>query len=140
MAPRRGRSTSTLCGMSIKRLCLIVACLAIIAAAYARVPADAQERSNLNCVAGPLKRDFGKTPCYVYACDDGRSVVIITAPGNPAMPFYFFFVWGPNGFDLRGEGTGNKELTDAAFASLKSLSEADVARLYRDAASIGGKT
>jgi hypothetical protein len=76
----------------------------------------------------------------VYGCDDGHSVVVVTATGNPAMPFYFFFVWGPKGFDLRGEGTGNKVLTDAAFKDLRALSEEQVARLFAEAARVGGKT
>ena len=54
--------------------------------------------------------------------------------------FLLFFVWGPKGFDLRREGTGNKVLTDAAFKDLRALSEEQVARLFAEAARVGGKT
>ena len=100
----------------------------------------AAEAPALNCYLGPLKRTYGTTVWDVYGCDDGHSVVVITSAGSPAMPFYFFFVWGSKGFDLRGEGTGNKSLTDAAFEDLKKLSDTDVAKLYLDAKAIGKKT
>lgn len=108
------------------------------------VVADAQEPSNaadepqLSCTLGPLRKTFDKTPWYVYGCDDGYSVIVVTAPGNPGMPFYFFFVKGAKGFDLHGEGTGSKEITDAAFEELKVLTETDVTQLYKEAASVAG--
>jgi hypothetical protein len=76
----------------------------------------------------------------VYGCDDGHSVVVVTATGNAAMPFVFFFVWGPAGFDLHGEGTGDKAITEAAFEDLKALSEADIVGLYTEATHAEGKT
>jgi hypothetical protein len=118
--------------------CIFV--LAVFCAALGQRPSQAAEPPALNCVAGPLKQTFGKTLWDVYGCDDGHSVVVVTATGNPAMPFYFFFVWGPKGFDLRREGTGNKVLTDAAFKDLRALSEEQVARLFAEAARVGGKT
>ena len=95
--------------------------------------AQAAAPNNLSCTIGPLQKTFGKTQWLVYGCNDGRSVVVITAPGNPAMPFYFFFVHGSAGMELHGEGTGNKDLTDAAFSELRLLNEADVAVLFQQA-------
>jgi len=73
---------------------------------HAQAQADAKGQPKLNCTSGPLNRNYGKTRWYVYGCDDGHSIVVVTASGSPALPFYFFFVWGPKGFDLHGEGTG----------------------------------
>ena len=54
---------------------------------------EAQNKSEsspkLNCFAGPLEKTFGDTKWLVYACDDSRSLAIVSAPGSPAMPFYF---------------------------------------------------
>ena len=94
---------------------------------------SAASSSGLSCTIGPANKIFGKSHWLVYGCDDGHSVVVISAPGSPAMPLYFFFVVGSKGMQLNGEGTGNKQATDAAYAELKLLSEADVAALFEQA-------
>jgi len=87
----------------------------------------------LSCTIGPASKVFGGRTWLVYGCNDGRSVVVVSGPGNPAMPFYFIFTYGPKGMELHGEGTGNKQATDAAFKELKALSQADVAALFQQA-------
>jgi hypothetical protein len=103
-------------------------------AAATRVPTDP---NNLSCTLGPLPKTFGKSHWLVYACGDGRSIVVVSAPGSPASPFQFFFFWGADGFEIHGEGTGKKEATSAAFEELKLLSEAQIAVLFADAKAIG---
>jgi hypothetical protein len=109
----------------------------IIALALASIPcasAIASPKSGgLSCTLGPATKTFGGNSWLVYGCNDGHSVVIVTAPGNPAAPFVFIFTSGSKGMELHGEGTGNKELTDAAFKQLKALSPADVATLFQQA-------
>jgi hypothetical protein len=51
----------------------------------------------------------------------------VTAPGNPAMPFYFLFSSTNDGYQLFGEGTGDKAFTDAAHKELAALSNSDIA-------------
>jgi hypothetical protein len=80
------------------------------------------QQANLKCIVGPVKKAYGNTPWLVYSCDDGQSVVIVTAPGSSAAPFYFIF----SGGHLRGEGTGNKAATDAAYNDIKRLTDADI--------------
>jgi|SRR6516165_7920138 hypothetical protein len=99
-------------------------------AALGEVPTA--ERQFLNCKTGPTTKTYGKTQWLVYSCDDGRSVAIITAPGNPGTPFYFVFRYTGKGYRLEGEGTGSKTVTDAAFEELKSLSERDIAHLVKE--------
>jgi hypothetical protein len=107
--------------------------------AYAGVPASSS-RGSLSCTLGPLSRTFGGSAWRVYGCSDGQSVVVVTAPGNPAAPFYFLLARGATGLVLHGEGIGNKAATDAAFKELEALSPADVATLFRQAsASAGGR-
>jgi hypothetical protein len=83
----------------------------------------------LKCDVGPIDKTYGKTQWLVYSCDDKRSFVIVSAPGNPAMPIYFIFYPHENGCRLEGEGTGRKDSTKAAFDELKALSGTDIAIL-----------
>jgi len=56
-------------------------------------------------------------------------LVLVSAPGSPAMPFIFFFYIKDGGYRLYGEGTGNKEATGAALGDLQQLSEPGIAEL-----------
>jgi hypothetical protein len=104
------------------RAVLLVAILAAPSSAVA-------DPSNLDCKAGPITKIYGRTSWLVYGCSDGRSVIVVTAPGSPAMPFLFTFHWEADGYHLAGAGTGNKKLTDLAFGDLKILSQADIEAL-----------
>ena len=83
----------------------------------------------LQCDIGPITREFGSVPWLLYSCDDGKSLVVMSAPESPAAPFYFIFSPEGRGYHLSGEGTGSKSLTDAALKDLKALSDADIAGL-----------
>ena len=89
--------------------------------------------SPMDCSAGPLARRFGGTDWLVYACADGRSLVIMSAASNPATPFYFMFTPREAGYGLVGEGTGAKDATAAAFEELSRLSPSGVAALLKEA-------
>ena len=94
---------------------------------------SAAEPANLTCKIGPTEKTYGGTKWNVYGCDDKRSVVIVTAPGNPAMPFYFIFFRKSGRYQLHGEGTGDKKITDAAYKELAALKESDIATLVAEA-------
>ena len=85
--------------------------------------------SPLQCDIGPITKEFGSVPWLLYSCDDGKSLVVVSAPGSRAMPFYFMFYPEGAGYHLRGEGTGDKTITDAALAELKALSNKDIVAL-----------
>jgi hypothetical protein len=91
--------------------------------------AHAVDAPTLKCEVGPVTKQYGSTDWLVYSCEDKRSLVIVTAPSNPAMPFYFSYLHTDKGYQLRGEGTGDKRLTDAAFGDLKNLTEDQIAFL-----------
>jgi hypothetical protein len=84
----------------------------------------------MDCGNGPAPRTFGGTPWLVYACSDSHSVVLMSAPGSKAMPFYFMFSWENGSYRLIGEGTGNKAATDAAYVALKTLNMAEIMGLF----------
>ena len=97
--------------------------------AYIPVIAGGQPTSSLNCKVGPIEKIYGGTNWLVYGCDDRASIVIVTTPGNPAAPFYFFFNRQSDGYHLHGEGSGDKRLTDLAYKDLAALSQTDIAAL-----------
>ncbi len=94
--------------------------------------ADCAETSSLSCKAGPVTKIYGKTRWLVYGCVDDRSMVIVTAPGNRASPFYFMLSPQKDGYHLTGEGTGDKAATDAAYRDLSKLSEKDIEALISE--------
>jgi hypothetical protein len=91
----------------------------------------------LQCNIGPITKVYGSVPWLLYSCDDGKSLVVVSAPGSPAAPFYFFFSPEGRGYHLRGEGTGSKPLTDSAYKELEVLSNKDIVDLVGQTIAIG---
>lgn len=89
----------------------------------------------LDCSRGPVSETYGAASWWVYACSDQRSVVLMSAPGSPAAPFYFMFSADGSRYRLSGEGTGSKAITDQACQELTLLSEAQIQQLFVLAAS-----
>jgi hypothetical protein len=104
-------------------LCLFGVALAAISAG---------QDAPLQCNIGPVTKTYGSTPWLVYSCSDLKSVVLVSAPGSAASPFYFIFSPEGAAYHLRGEGTGSKPATDAALNELQSLSLKDIQALLRE--------
>jgi len=94
--------------------------------------AIAEDEDSFECNIGPVTKTYGQAQWLVYSCNDDKTLVIVSAPGNPATPFYFTFLPTDAGHRLFGEGTGKKEATAAAFEQLKSLSEDDIANVIKE--------
>ena len=94
--------------------------------------AIAEDEDTFKCTIGPVTKTYGQTQWLVYSCNDDKTLVIVSAPGNPATPFYFTLLPTDAGHRLFGEGTGKKEATAAAFEQLKSLSEDDIANVIKE--------
>jgi hypothetical protein len=86
----------------------------------------------LNCDVGPATKTFGGAPWLVYSCNDPSTVIVVSAPGSPAAPFYFALSFENGSYRIRGEGTGAKSVTDAALHQLQSLSTTDIQALRRE--------
>ncbi len=93
---------------------------------------SAPERTHLDCYVGPVAKSYGETQWLVYNCNDRRSLVIVSAPENPAMPFYFMFSPGKDAYRLYGEGNGDKDYTGAAFKELKTLTTQEIIALLEE--------
>jgi hypothetical protein len=101
----------------------------VLAPIYAISEESVSKPPPLKCDIGPVTKTYGMTQWLVYSCDDNRAVLIVSAPGNPATPFYFMFSQTKTGYGLSGEGSGRREATAAAFDELKALSERDITAL-----------
>jgi hypothetical protein len=96
------------------------------------VPLVANAAPPLNCDVRPVTKVFGSVPWLVYSCNDTSSIVLVSAPGSPAMPFYFSFSLEGSAYRIRGEDTGSKAATDAALKDLQALSATDIVSLRRE--------
>jgi hypothetical protein len=113
----------------------------LLVAAASLLPVSAQASSaapKMKCVTGPVAKQYGKTPWLVFGCDDGKSVLIVSAPANKAVRFRFTFVADDDGYALHGEGQGDKKVTDAAYQDLNALSESDIAALVSETHKFAG--
>ena len=96
--------------------------------------AFAAEKTPDACDIGPLNKTYGNTPWLVYSCNNDAAegnamVALVSAPGNPAMPFVFFFYIKDGAYRLYGEGQGSKEASGAALAELQKLTQQDIENL-----------
>ena len=104
----------------------VAACLATQASADS-VRRWPENPTPLKCDLGPDKRSIGGHAWIVYACDDGASIVIVSAEGNPASPFVFSFIKDLLGEQrLKGEGNGDKIASKAAYDELKTWVREDI--------------
>lgn len=108
--------------IKLKHWLLIIAAMPLVATAAA----------SPQCDVGPVTKVFGAVPWLVYSCNDATSLVLMSAPGSPAAPFYFIFSLEGGSYRLRGEGTGSKTATDAALKDLEALSASDIQALRRE--------
>ena len=88
-----------------------------------------QATPTLNCKTGPVDKTYGGTKWLVYSCDDNRTVVIVAAPDSSPSSFYFMFSPQQGRYQFSGEGTGNRQATDAAYQELRILPEGEVGAL-----------
>jgi hypothetical protein len=102
--------------------------------------AGAQGPSELRitCDRGPSgTRTYGGYPWELYGCSDNRSVAVVTARGNPGMPFYFLFAERNGQYELSGEGSGRPEFTRKAYDDLRRLTQQDIQALVKETQKAG---
>ena len=85
----------------------------------------------------PVTKTFGGALWLVDACDDGRSLALITPKESKA--FLFFSVISPDAdspYQLGGEGTA-EAVTDAAKVELEGLMQPEIGQLRKEATAQG---
>jgi hypothetical protein len=116
-----------------RRLLLAAALLAALLLAAASTLAQGPSQPRLVCDRGPFgSKTFGGTPWQIYGCNDNRSVAIVTAPGSPALPFYFLLAWVNGVYTVSGEGTGAREFTAKAYAEIVKLNRQQIDALVNE--------
>ncbi len=98
-----------------------VVALALLAQSTPDTTAKRETPAPLDCSYGGLIREFGGSEWVVFGCSDRQTIVIYSAKGNPAMPFYFIRYPKDGGFSLYGEGNGDKAFTKPAYDALKAM-------------------
>ena len=113
----------------------LLACLVLAARFLASVDAMAQGPSEprITCDRGPVAtKTYGGTAWDIYGCNDSRSVAVVTARGNPGLPFYFLFAHRNGLYRLSGEGTGRPEVTRKAYEDLIRLTQQEIQALVKE--------
>ena len=123
--------TQVLDGMKIHTI-FVLLLAATAATSSIASPSGDNDAASMACNVGPLPKRYGGTQWVVYSCSDSRTVVIHSAAGNPAMPFYFMLFQQDGNLRLYGEGTGEKKYTEAAFKELEPMTVKDVAALVQE--------
>jgi hypothetical protein len=101
--------------------------------ASAETMAQGPSEQRITCDRGPFaSRTYGGTAWDIYGCNDNRSVAVVTARGNPALPFYFLFAERNGQYRLSGEGTGKPEFTRKAYDDLRRLTQQDIQALVKE--------
>jgi hypothetical protein len=119
----------------MKRFVWAAALLAAVLPAIVLPDAVAQGPSQpkLVCDRGPFStKTFGGTQWQIYGCTDNRSVAIVTAPGSPAIPFYFLLAWIDGVYTVSGEGTGRRDLTAKAYNDIIKLTRPQIEVLVKE--------
>ena len=104
----------------------------LLAPASAESQQEAQPPRAMRCETGPVTKTFGATEWIVYSCDDGVSLVVVSAQGNPAFPFFFHLRPNAETYQVVGEGNGDPRASDAAGRDLTELRVAEIAALLAE--------
>jgi len=116
----------------MRRLASIAALSSALAVSTDAV-AQGPSQPKLVCDRGPVAtKTFGGTPWQIYGCSDNRSVAIVTAPGSPAIPFYFLLAWINGVYTVSGEGTGRRDLTAKAYNDITKLTRPQIDALVNE--------
>jgi hypothetical protein len=117
---------------SAKRILRVAATTAALLMTFV-ANAQGPSEQRITCDRGPVaSRTYGGTAWDIYGCNDNRSVAIVTARGNPALPFYFLFAERNGQYRLSGEGMGKPEITRKAYEDLIRLSQQDIQALVKE--------
>jgi hypothetical protein len=115
---------------------LLLLTMPLLAATGAAAQGPSEPR--ITCDRGPVgAKTYGGYPWELYGCSDNRSVAVVTARGNPGMPFYFLFTEKNGQYQLSGEGTGRPEFTRKAYDDLRRLSPQDIRALVKETLKAG---
>src|SRR5690348_10722657 len=100
--------------------------LAVAAAA----PAD---DSTLACETGPVQRQFGASSWNIYACSDGKSVVVVPVKVVNGEAGYFFVTPNGQSVTVAGEGWGKNSTFQPVYQQLQRITTAELEAIIESA-------
>lgn len=80
----------------------------------------------MECNVGPIEKEFGGTKWVVYACSGQESMLVVSAPGNPAMPFFFSVFLEGGEYIVTGEGNGDRASSYLAYDAISKLTKEQI--------------
>jgi len=98
--------------------------------AVVAAPAD---NSALACEAGPVQRQFGPTAWNIYACSDGKSVVVVPVKVVNGEAGYFFVTPSGQGVTVAGEGWGKDATFQPVYQQLQHITLAELKAIIQAA-------
>ena len=101
------------------RLVIVTMC------AWSTLIAEEPDEGFVACNIGPVVRVFGGNEWNIFSCTAPDQLVVVSAPGNPAMPFYFVLYIEDGERRLSGEGNGSKEASAAAYEDLQLIAKSE---------------
>jgi hypothetical protein len=93
-------------------------------------PAD---NSTLACETGPVQRQFGPAAWNIYACSDGKSVVIVPVKVINGEAGYFFVTPNGQGVTVAGEGWGKDSTFQPVYQQLQHITLAELKAIIQAA-------
>jgi len=87
--------------------------------------------SAVDCRTGPTKREFGRFAWNIFACSDGK-LLVLAAKGNPAFPAMLSISIKGHRAEVAGPAFV-LETAGAAVAELKKLNPAEISQLRAEA-------
>lgn len=108
---------------------MILSALGVAADATNESQQPLLQSAPMKCETGPIRRTFGGSEWEVYSCDDQASMVVVSAQGNPASPFYFFLKPTGGVYQITGEGNGDRRASAAAARALESMNSSEFMEL-----------
>ena len=91
------------------------------------------EQAALACEIGPVQREFGASTWNIYACSDGKSIVVVPLAAIDGKFGYFFVTPNDQGVVVVGEGWGQDTLFQPVFQQLKQVTAVELAAIVQSA-------
>ena len=107
--------------------------LALSIAPLAGVVAAPTDNSALACETGPVQRQFGPTAWNIYACSDGKSVVVVPVKVVNGEAGYFFVTPNGQGITVAGEGWGKDATFQPVYQQLQHITLAELKAIIQAA-------
>lgn len=97
-----------------------------------------QQRAPLRCDVGPVSQDIGGSSWLSYACEDAKSLVVVsdTSKGNPVFFYFVFYPKADGTYGLTGEGNGDQTVTKPVFDILKLWGPEEISSQIQQARSV----